>query len=214
LQAKVVSMSDTLRRLYNKVDIIFDRHAISRELSFSRPAENAKRPVTAGRAFENIQSLVRELDREARLKLIVSQQGINIDGTSSCWEFFFDLPKRRAQLLCEWDLPWNELTDNYGTANIKFNIKPFPSVDSPIRQLVREGKLLHRQMISLWKQECRRRPDLPYKFRETDVVLADFLHQGLDVAQDEFSLRTGQSPQGSHCWIAQARNATFYAAFV
>jgi hypothetical protein len=206
-------MSDTLRRLYNKIDIFFDRRAISTGIRLSRSIDTVNRPETAARAFEYIKPMAREFDRKACLKSILSQQGIDENGASSCWEYFFDLPTRRAQLLCEWSLPWNELTDDYGAAKIEFIIKPFPPVNSPIRQLVREGKLLHRQMIGLWEQEYRRRPDLPFKFRDTGAILADFLQQGLDVSQIEFSLRTGQSPQGSQCWIAQTRKTTYYTAF-
>ena len=206
-------MSDTLRRLYNKIDILFDRRAISQEDRFSRVLENVNQPRTASLAFKSILPVARKIDRKARLKSILSQQGIDGNGTSSYWEYFFDLPTRRAQLLCEWSLPRNQLTDEYGAAVIEYLIKPFPPADSPIRQMVREGKLLHRQMIGLWQQERRRRPDLPFKFRGTDVALADFSQQGLDVSQIEFLLRTGQSPQGSHCWIAQTRKTTYYTAF-
>src|SRR5688500_14166749 len=120
---------------------------------------------------------------------------------------------RRAQLVCEWILPWDDAIDNYGPAGVEIVVKPFPAVDSPVRQMVREGKLLHKQMISMWKQEYKRLPDLPNKFRDTDMVLADFLQQGLDPTQVEFSLRTGQSPQGQMCWMAQSRTATYYSAF-
>ena len=40
----------------------------------------------------------------------------------------------------------------------------------------------------MWKQERKRRPDLPIKFRDSKLVLADFVRQGLDATQDEFSL--------------------------
>jgi hypothetical protein len=51
------------------------------------------------------------------------------------------------------------------------------------------------------------------KFRDTDVAAADFIKQGLDVTQMEFSLHTGQEPGGGMRWIAQTRRDTYYAAF-
>ena len=207
-------MNDALRRIYNTVDLLFDSRSFSQELRFSHAGGETKRPKTALQALNSIYPFARDLDRQARLKLIVSQQGINADGASPHWEFFLDLTQRRAHLICEWALSWNEEMDDYGPSSVEIAVKPFPSVDSPIRQLVTSGKLLHRQMVSMWKQECARLPGLPHKFRDTDAVLAEFVQQGLDVSQNEFSLRTGQSPEGYIRWIAQTRNATYYAAFV
>jgi hypothetical protein len=205
-------MSDTLRRIYNAVDLIFDRGAISKELHFSRNEGESRNPKTALQAFKSIQPFVLELDRQARLKMIVSQQGVNVNGTSLHWEFFFDLVQRRAQLVCDWVLPWDEAMDDYGTVSIEFVVKPFPTENSPIRQMVRDGKLLHQQMIGMWKQEYRRRPNLPDKFRDTDAALADFVQQGLNINKAEFSLSTGQSPEGRLCWIAQTKRDSYFAA--
>lgn len=175
-------MSDTMRRLYNAVDVLFDTRAISRETRYARSDGESNLPKTALQAFKSVQPFAFNLDRQARLKMIVSQQGVRADGTSTHWEFFFDLIQRRAQLVCEWLLSWEKTKDDYGPASIEIVVKPFPAAGSPIRQAVKEGKLLHRQMIRMWKQECRRRPDLPGKFRDTDIVIADFLRQGLDIA--------------------------------
>lgn len=206
-------MSDALRRVYNAVDTLFDARAISHELRVSRDLGKSIRPKTALQAFKSVEPFAHHLDRKARLKMIVSQQGVMIDGTSSHWEFFFDLTQRRAQLICEWVLSWDETTDDYGQASIETFVKPFPPVDSPIRQAVREGKLLYRQMMGMWKQECKRRPALPSRFRDTEHVLEDFMRQGLDITQEEFSLSTGQSQRGELCWIAQTRDATYYSGF-
>src|SRR5512144_932564 len=100
-------MSDTFRRVYNKVDLLFDTRAISQELRYSRDGGGSRLPQTALQAFKTIQLVADELDRQARLKMIVSQQGINTDGTSSHWEFFYDLTQRRAKLNCDWVLPWD-----------------------------------------------------------------------------------------------------------
>jgi hypothetical protein len=206
-------MSDTMRRIYNIVDQIFDTRAISQESRYSRDAGLAELPKTARQALNRVLPSVSKLDRWARLKLMVSQQGLSLDGTSSHWEFFFDLTRRRAQLVLEWVLSQDQATDGYGNARIEFVVKPFPPVDSPIRQAVSEGKLLHRQMISMWKQECERRPDLPNRFRDSSIVLADFLQQGLDTSQGEFTLSTGQSPRGEISWIAQTRDTTYFSPF-
>lgn len=164
-------------------------------------------------AYKSIQPIAQKLDRQAHLRSISSQEGLDKDGASSHWEFFFDLPQRRARLICDWFLPWNEATDNFGPATIEVVVNPFPPLDSPLRQLVKEGKLLHRQLIGLWKQECRRSSYLPSRFRDTDTVVAEFRQQGLDVTQVEFSLHTGQSPEGRPSWIAQTRRDRYYAAF-
>jgi hypothetical protein len=206
-------MSDSLRRIYNSIDRLFDVWAITQELRHSREGGESRSPKTALQAFQSVQPVIRELDRQSQLKMITSQQGLTFNGTSAHWEFFFNLFRRRAEAVCEWVLPWNEAIDDYGQAEIEISINPFPAVNSPIRTAVREGKLLHQQMTGMWRQECKRRPTLPAHFRDTDIVLADFVRQGLDITQAEFSLSTGHSPQGKLCWIAQTRNAAYYSPF-
>jgi hypothetical protein len=206
-------VGDALRRLYNKVDIQFDRQAITRQLRFSREIGGTGRPVTARVAFQSVQPIARQLDRQARLKSIVSQQGLNQDGASAHWEFFFDLSQRRTKLVCEWVLTWDEVRDAYGPATNENIAIPFPPPDSPLHQMVKEGKLLHRQLIGLWKQECRRTSYLPNKFRNTDEVSAEFSRQGLDLVKVEFSLSTGLSPEGHLSWIANSRRQQFFVAF-
>jgi hypothetical protein len=208
-----VFVSDTLRRLYNAVDILFDHMAITQELRSTHDAGDPGKPTTTGQAFQRVRPIVRQLDRQARLKSIVSQQGLNQDGASAHWEFFFDLPQRRAHLVCEWILFWEETKDAYGPARITIFANPFPPPDSHLRQMVREGKLLHRQLIGLWKQECKRGTYLPEKFRNTDAVAVDLSRQGLDLTQHKFSLSTGQSPDGCLSWIAQTRRRQYYVKF-
>ncbi len=207
-------MSDALRRVHNAVDRFLDGRAITQELHFTADGGESRRPKTALQALESVRPFAHELDRQAQLKLIVSQHGVHADGASAHWEFFVDLPQRRARLAGEWALSWDEAADDYGLPRIEITIRPFPPTDSPIRRLVASGKLLHEQMVGLWKQECSRLPSLPYRFRDTDAVVAEFGQQGLDLALDEFSLRTGLSPEGSICWIAETRDTTYYAALV
>ena len=203
-------MITRFRRLYNAVDRFFDYRTISQELRFSREAGEKKQRRTARQALEVILPAAKEFDRQARLKAIVSQQGIDRNGTSAHWEFFFDLVSRRAKLAGEWVLTWDTGADTYGPARIDVVVQPFPPAGSPLRQLVREGHLLQRQLAGMWRQERKRRPDLPDRFRDTDVVLADLARQGLDVTLVEFSLSTGLSPEGRLCWLAQTRDDTYY----
>lgn len=207
-------MITKFRRFYNVVDSFFDRHTISQEMSVSQDAGAKKQPQPARQTLAMILPIVKEFDRQARLKSIVSQQGVDSGGTSVHWEFFFDLGRRQAKLVGEWILAWDDRLDNYGPARLEVTVQPFPPPGSPISQLVREGHLLHRQLAGMWRREQERYPDLPYEFHDTDVILADFSRQGLDVTLTEFSLRTGQSPEGHLCWIAQTRYETYYAVFV
>jgi len=206
-------MSNSLRRIYNIADSLFDTRAITKEARTSHDLGKPHLPKTALQTFRIVQPFAYDLDRNARLKMIVSQQGVIANGTSSYWEFFFDLVQRQAKLVCQWVLSWDDTTDDFGPARLEIFVNPFPPVDSPIRQAVREGRLLYQQMLGMWKQECKRCPDLPSTFRDTNLVLTDFMRQGLDMTQEEFSLSTGQSQNGDLCWMAQTRNATYYSVF-
>lgn len=206
-------MSNSLRRIYNSIDNLFDRGAISQDLRFSKSDMQSTSPKTAKHAFEKILPFVYELDKKASLKMIVSQQGIDNEGKSQHWEFFFDLIEKRAKLTCDWSLLWDESKDNYSHANIDFVAKPFPPADSPLRQMVKDGKMLNQQLVSMWKQESNRRPNLSLKFRDTSLIVKEFAQQGLDISQTEFSLSTGQDPTGKLCWLAQTKQFTYYSAF-
>lgn len=206
-------MSDSLRRIYNSIDCLFDRNAITEDLHFTKDDAHSTLPRTALQAFQAVKSFVNNLDKKAVLKAIVSQQGVDLDGKNAHWEFFFDLINKRAQLVCNWKLNWDDKLDNYTSAKIEFKITPFPSMNSPLRQMVKEGKLLNQQLISMWKQEMNRRPNLPYKFRDTNLIIKDFTQQGLDVNQIEFSLSTGQDQTGKLCWLAQTKRKNYYAIF-
>ena len=206
-----MEMSDAFRRIYNAVDRFFYPRAILREDRYSRDGGDSRLPKTAGQALSVIKPLVYEMDRQARLKMIVSQNGVNAEGASAHWEFFFNLTQRSAKVAAEWALSWDEAKDDYGPARIEIVIRPFPPAGSPVRQAVKDGELLHRQMISMWRQECSRSPDLPGRFRDTEEAIRDFLHQGLDIAQVEFSLGTGLSTGGNLAWIAKTRDASYYS---
>lgn len=202
-----------IRRFYNIVESFFDRLAISQELHFSQTAVSDRQSRTAGQAYKWILPVAKKLDRLACLNMIVSQGGVDPKGASPHWEFFFSLPNRRAKLICEWVQPWDEAEDNYSAPRIDATVTPFPPADSRLRQLVQDGHLLHEQLIVMWRQEYKRLPNLPSHFRDSDAALADFTKQGLDVTLTEFSLSTGQSPDGRLCWVAQTRNEKYYTAF-
>lgn len=206
-------MIQTLRRLFNRVDALFDRRAIHHAIHLTRDGGEAGRRLTARQAFALLLPVAHQLDAQARLKSIVSPHGADADGTSAIWDFAFDLPRRRAQLFCEWSLAWDTAADAWGPARLEFSARPFPAEDGPVRKLVAQGHLLHRQLYGLWQQERRRRPDLPHQFRDTPAVMAELISQGLDLSRDEFSLATGLSPAGHPAWIAQARRKSWFCAF-
>ena len=207
-------MITKFRIIYNSIDSLFDRSSISKNISFSQELRGERGPKTAIGALHETLPAVRRFDRKSQLKRIVSQPGIDDQGMSPHWEFFFDLLSRRAQLLCEWKLIWDEKADTYGPPRMEITIRPFPPAESPLRQMVRDGHLLHRQLIGLWLKEARRLPTLPNSFRDTNLILADFKAQGLDTTQMEFSLCTSHSPERGVSWMAQTRDKTYYTAFL
>jgi hypothetical protein len=207
-------MSEIVRRLYNRIDRFFDRQSLTQELRSSRELKEGNNPQTARPVFERVWQAAQELDRKACLKMIVSPGGVDQAGASARWEFFFDLPRRRAKLECNWFLPWVTERDSFGSAHLELIARPFPPVNSPLRQMVNEGTLLYRQLAGFWEEERRRSPDLPLHFRNSDEVIVALIQQGLNLLEDEFSLGTGQSPQGSLAWVAQTRGRDFYTALV
>lgn len=206
-------MSNALRRIYNSIDSLFDRNLITEDLHFTKDDSQSTSPKTAKQAFDKTLPFVYELDKKSRLKMIVSQQGIDSEGKSQHWEFFFDLIEKRAQLVCDWKLFWDETLDNYTSSKIEIKVTPFPPMNSPLRQMVKEGKILHQQLVGMWKQEMNRRPNLPNTFRDTNLIIKDFTQQGLDISQTEFSLSTKQVNDKIY-WLAQTRDKTFYADFL
>lgn len=115
-------MLEPLRRLYNTVDRFFDRRALTQELHFSRDLKESNQ-VTARHAFQVALQAAQQLDRGACLKLIAGH-AVNHDGTSSRWEFFFDLPARRAKLACDWALTWDAAADDFGPARLEIMALP------------------------------------------------------------------------------------------
>lgn len=204
-----------LRRLYNAIDVFFDWAALIEKVEFSQKTDSGNVPVTARQAYSVCQTLAMDFDRKASLKLIVSpDDAIQANGTATKWEFFFDLPQRRAQMIAVWYLPCSPETGNFEDAQIDVTVNPFPAADSTLRKLVKEGKLLHKQLVGMWRKEYKSKPPLPRRFRDSDEVMAEFAEQGLDIAETEVTLiaecKAGESP----LWRADARGSSYYAKFM
>lgn len=209
-------MRESLRKVFNSVDALFDLRTLREARRFSLSAGKVREGQTARYAFERAHPVALEQDREARLKMVVSQagaDGINGQGRSSSWEFFYDLPRIRAHLILTWFLPWNEAADDYDPARLDVDLKPFLSPDGLITRMIHEGKLLYRQVEGLWQEEMRKVSYLPTEFRDSDWAVADFIEQGLDVTLDEFTMTSGHSAEGRPIWIAQARQKNYSTAF-
>ncbi len=205
---------ENLRRLYNIVDRFLDRHSLAETIQRSRSGGEKYNPITASEALSLCVPLVREIERGACLKLIVSPDGsIQRDGRSARWEFFFDLPQRRAKILCVWHLLWNEEKDDFGEAQIDITVNPFPPPNSPPRQMVKEGKLLYRQLIGMWRKEQNRRDILPDSFRDSDEVIVEFARKGLDLSEKEITLRAEWVANELPRWYADSRDVSLHCSF-
>lgn len=51
----------------------------------------------------------------------------------------------------------------------------FNSVNRLFDRRAISWELLHRQLYGFWEQERRGKPDLPFRFQDTDTALADFM---------------------------------------
>jgi len=203
-------VSDYLRRIYNKVARRLDRQALLQEKRFLHEVGDPGSFKSASRAFSLVFPFVREIDSSAKLKMMVAPEGTDGVGAAFRWEFFFDLPRRRAQVEAKWFLRWDETLDGFGAARIEIIARPFPPMNSVFRTMVENGQLLYPQLRGLWQQERRRVVDLPHSFRDSDIALAELVRQGLKPSDAEFSLGTGTGPEGRPAWIAQTRTQSFY----
>ncbi len=206
-------MIDKLRKIYNKIDTIFDRSALESEINRSYRLRAENKPVTAKTAFRLALLEAKRLDKHAALKMIVAPDGVDPTGKAIRWEFFFDLIQQRAKLICEWFLSWDAEADSFGPPQLVVKANPFPPADSPLHQLVSEGKLLHRQLNGFWQQERRRQPDLPHQFRDSDEALAALIRQGLSFDQEVTLSTTEHSSENESYWVAKSRYDTFLVNF-
>ncbi len=198
-----------IRRLYNSLGQTLDRQALREEIHDIHRLDDSTSPITAGQAFKQIIPVVKEIDSKPKLKLISAAGTIQTDGSATRWEFFFDLPKKRAKLECGWYLQWDDSEDDYHGAQIELRAQPFPTADNPLRQMVDQGELLYQQLDGLWQQERKRSPDLPAKFRDSDAVIRELADQDIDLLKHELSLSTGVNARGKTCWLVQTRSESF-----
>ena len=201
------------RKYYNRIDRFFDRTALREKQVLARDLIGTSQPVKAMEAFRHSLAAARRFDRNAQLKMVACSGGLDSEGRSSRWEFFFDLPRRRAQASIDWVLTWNEKTDSYGKASIRGTVRPFPEPGGALHRMVEDGDLLYRQLAGLWQKELKRLPALPHKFKDSDQAIRELARKGLDLASDEVTLsakgRHGSPPQ----WQAQARHGAYETGF-
>jgi len=196
---------ERLRRYVNRLDRWLDRaslvEATSTRIDLDKPAE----PVTARQAFSSVLPVARRVDGSARLKLITASENLDASGTASRWEFFFDLPKRRAKATVAWVLPLTEEFDSYRSPIVEAVFRPFPMPGSLFYRMIDEGRLLYRQLNGHWRDEMQRTPDLPKSFKDSDLAMRELSQRGLDVGSDEASLTAKGVSETEIVWMAQTR---------
>lgn len=203
-----------LRQYFNRFDQKFDRKSLHEVQKFTTALKDENRRVTVLQAFKRVLPVVRGFDRSAALKFIAGSENLDASGRASRWEFFFDLPERRAKAAVEWVLPLDVDTDTCGQPLIESTLRPFPVPGSLFYRMVDEGSLLYRQLWGLWREEMKRQAALPFSFRDSDDVLQEFRQQGLDITIDEVALSAEASLNTKQCiWKAQTRHKTYRAAF-
>ncbi len=146
-------MLQTIRQFYNTAARFFDRNAIHKNISSARAIGGDNQAKTARQALHTVLPIAHGYDRRLFLKRIVSHNGIDREGKSAQWEFFFDLENCRAQLAAEWVLNQDPGSADGGSENVKISIRPFPPVDNPYRLLVEEDELFYSELGAMWKEE-------------------------------------------------------------
>jgi hypothetical protein len=205
---------ERLRRALNRFDQTLDRRTMKEVTRISRETGEGAAPATAGEAFRTCLKAARSLDRGARLRLIAAPNTATCeDGTSRTWDFHFHLPRRRAQLACRWELPFDEGLDDFGPARLTATATPFPAPGALLMTLVDQGKMLYRQLNGLWLQERRRGRDLPHRFRDSREVVVELREKGLDALSREFSLGTRTEAGAPPVWTAATPDTTWETPF-
>jgi hypothetical protein len=204
-------MSDAIRRVYNRIDQWLDRRALRKEVRETRSLGGAAAPMTAAAVLNVVRPVAVEHDPAALLKMIAAPEGTNRSGEAARWELFFDLPARVAKLECVWRLPWDAVRDEYSTPVLELRATPFPPPGNVLRQLVDGGKLLYAQLRGQWQAEVARTPALPASMRDSGLALSDAIAAGLVVDDEEFSVATGQGPDGQPAWIVAGRARRYFS---
>lgn len=203
-------MIRTLRKFCNVFARFADRRALKIDVRFTREDRSrVQSHQTAGSVMGQVLQIAHRFDAGAKLRMIVSAHPIRADGTSSRWEFFFDLPRRRAKLECGWFLALDETGEVSGPACIEVVSRQFPKRGGTVQQLVSDGKLRYGHLKKLWRKELRRRSDLPEQFVDTDQAIQMMKKDGLDVSSMEFTFSSEQTGGDLFCWVAQTGERSF-----
>lgn len=202
-----------LRRYYNRLDRWLDRSSLLEERRERIDLGASAEPATARQAFGFVRPVVLRMDRSASLKLITGSENLDASGQASRWEFFFDLPKRRAKAAVEWVLPWDERADSYGSPHVEAVFRPFQAPENVLYGMIDEGRLLYRQLNGHWRDEMQKTPALPQRFRDSDAVMREFAERGLDASRDEVTLAARGVSDSEVVWTAQTRHSTYRTSF-
>lgn len=200
-------VSDNLRRLYNRLDSALDRTALREERRAQHELRLPAAPLRARAALALVLPHARRFERRPILKGVAAETGLQPDGSAATWDFFFDLPTKRAKLAFHLEVD----VEDGSSATLYSKAWPYPVANSPFRRMAEEGRILYRQLASHWRQELARTPEVSLSFRDSDAVLADLTKAGLDTSS-EFSLSTGVRPGGQQGWHAQTRHAEYWVA--
>lgn len=157
--------------------------AVSRYIGKSRRRELAlpkvTAPGTARHAFEIIWSGVESYDAKSRLTGISSGNVLS-DGRADCWDLFFDLPERMANvdalitIASDWD------GNDPVTYVLVEKINPFP-LNSPTEiptKLRKSGSMPPKMILQRWQQELVAHSPLPHWFKDFTEAVEEMRSQG------------------------------------
>lgn len=202
-----------LRRLLNRIDRALDRRSLHAPQTRRERPPGGGVPCLASHALERAVKLAHEFDEDARLKHALAPRGVAEDGAALRWEFVFDLPQRRAKLLCQWYLDGEAKYGRFGRECFDASVLPFPPADSALARAVAEGHAAYGQCTAAWREERRRTPDLPLEMRDSDAVMAELQRQGLRPPPGDWVMRNGWQQPGGHVWLAQVGDAAYTVRF-
>ena len=202
-----------LRRLTNPIDRWLDFGSLRAPVVTEKRWPGGGVPCLASAALERAAAAAFGLDRDARLKRIAAPRGTAVDGAAQRWTFFFELPRRRAKLLCDWYLDGDTAAGRFGRECLDTRATPFPHPDSDLARAIAEGRLAYGRLRGIWREERRRLGDLPLRFRDSDEALADLRTLGLQPGDQHFALRTETVPGQGAVWVAKTADRSFSCRF-
>ena len=202
-----------LRRLTNPIDRWLDFRSLRAPLLVETRWPGGGVPCLASHALERAAAAAFKLDSDARLKRIAAPRGTAADGAAQRWTFFFELPRRRGKLLCDWYLDGDATVGRFGRECLDTRASPFPNPGSDLGRAIAEGRVAYGRLRTLWRDERRRHADLPLRFRDSDEALADLRGLGLRPGEVRFALRTEAVPGHGFVWVAKTENGGFSCRF-